>query len=70
MCVVLVLNINDNYTLRIMLKIITRCININIILLQKKQKKKNPVVLASVTFHGAGFEPGTFELPIVTYLTI
>ena len=53
-----------------MLKIITRCININIILLQKKQKKKNSVVLDEVTFHGAGFESGTFELPIFTYLTI
>ena len=28
MRVVLVLNINDNYTLKMMLKIITRCINI------------------------------------------
>ena len=46
--------------------------NINIILLQKKKKtkKKNPVVLADVTFQGAEFEPGTFELPILTYLTI
>ena len=50
MCIVLVLNINDNYTLRIMLKIITRCININKyqynIIAKKKTKKKNPVVLA------------------------
>ena len=47
--------------------------NINIILLQnkkKKQKKKYSVVLAEVTFHGTEFEPGTFEFPILTYLTI
>ena len=45
--------------------------NINIILLQKKKrKKKNPVVFADVTFHGARFEPATLELPILTYLTI
>ena len=50
-----------------MLKIITRCINI---IEQKKQKKNNSVVLAEETFHGEEFEPGTFELPILTYLTI
>ena len=71
-CVAWVLNINKTYALKMMLKIITRCINIyeyqyNIIA-KKKKKKKNSVVLAEVTFYGEGFEHGTFELPILAYL--
>ena len=68
MCVVLVLNINDNYTLTMMLRIIT--IYINIILLQKKTKKKESCRICLSDIPRAGFEPGTFELPILTYLTI
>ena len=57
-----------------MLKIITRCININEyqhnIIAKKNKQKKNSIVLAEVILHGTGFEPETFKFPILTYRTI
>ena len=38
--------------------------NINIIVLQRKNEKKNSVVLAEVIFHRMGFEPETFKFCI------